>query len=93
MSQETLLPDLETPLRAYEVIVTVPRDGDDNVLVPDSAPRGMNIDACWTAAQAQIVVTVKAQTLLEAVTLGLVATGEYARMPGASVVARPDPAG
>jgi hypothetical protein len=92
MSQQTLLPDLETPLRAYEVIVTVPRDGDDDVLVPDSAPRGMNIEACFTAAQVQIAVTVKASSLAEAVMLACMQAGEYGKDPRASVHGRPVPA-
>jgi hypothetical protein len=92
VEETTLMPDVEHPLRNWEVVLTVPLDQDRDALVPPGAetiPRSAM--GVWSATQAVFSVPVKARGLLEAGTLGLAALGEWADAPGASASVRPVP--
>jgi hypothetical protein len=88
----TLLPDVAEPPRRWELVLTVPLDEDRDGLVPPSVPLPRSAMGAWTATQAVLSVPVQARDLQEAVILGLVAAGAWARMPGASAAVRPLPA-
>jgi hypothetical protein len=92
MTDDTLAPlfpdlALPRPLLAFEVLLTVPRDGE--TLGPDDAPRGRGVVAAFTAEKAEIGMVVRAPSLTEAVVLGLAACGEWAAMPGARLEVQP----
>lgn len=77
----SLWPGLPEPRLAFELVITVPADGDD-ILPP--APNGTGL-----TAQQVLTVAVKAADLQQAALLGFAAAGAWAKVPGASAVVRP----
>lgn len=85
----TLLPDVGKPPGRWELLLTVPLDGDGDELGPLPLPVPPAVMGAWTASQAVLSVPVSARDLPEAAILGLAAAGAWARIPGASAVLRP----
>jgi hypothetical protein len=88
----TLLPDAGDPGRRWELVLTVPLDGDGDGLAPLPRPVPSGAMGAWTGTQAVLSVPVSARDLQEAAILGLAAAGAWAREPGASAAVRPLPA-
>lgn len=64
---DSLLPDLEVPLRRWEVILTVPREDDGEPLVPFALPGA--VLGCWSATEVTASALVDAEKASEAVAL------------------------
>jgi hypothetical protein len=84
-----MVPLFDAPPRWWEVTVTAPHDGgaDPLDLVPAWIQAG--VTAVLTAAQVQVTVRVRADSLAEAAMLGCLTAGEWARIPGAEASVRP----